>query len=59
MTDRMILQREFSELTNGLHGSILKYATDRDEHHQREVYLCVNNKSHCNPVLERIFEKNS
>lgn len=34
MTDRVILQREFSELMNGLHGSILKYATDRAEHHQ-------------------------
>lgn len=42
MTDRVILQREFSELMNGLHGSILKYATDRAEHHQCEVYLCVN-----------------
>ncbi len=46
MADRVILQREFSELMNGLHGSILKYAIDRAEHHQCEVYLCVNNKSH-------------
>lgn len=57
MADRVILQREFSELMNGLHGSILKYAIDRAEHHQCEVYLCVNNKSHCDQILERIFEK--
>lgn len=36
MTDRVILQREFSEL-NGLHESIMKYATDRDELHQCDV----------------------
>ncbi|WP_400304486.1 hypothetical protein [Pectobacterium carotovorum] len=57
MTDRVILQREFSELMSGLHGSILKYATDRAEHHQCEVYLCVNNKSNCDKILERIFDK--
>ena len=57
MTDRVILQREFSELMNGLHRSILKYATDRAEHYQCEVFLCVNNKSHCDQILERIFEK--
>ncbi|WP_436877834.1 hypothetical protein [Siccibacter turicensis] len=57
MTDRVILQREFSELMNGLHGSIVRYASERAEHHQCEVYLCVNNKSHCDQILERIFEK--
>ena len=34
MTDQVILQREIDELMNGLHESILKYATNRDEHHQ-------------------------
>ncbi len=57
MTDRVILQREFSELMNGLHGSILRYATDRAEHHQCEDYVRVNNKSHCNEILENIFDK--
>lgn len=32
MTDRVILQREFSELY-GLHKSLVKYATDRAELH--------------------------
>jgi hypothetical protein len=55
MTDRVILQREFSEL-NGLHGSIVKYATERAELHQCDVYLCVNTKSHGDQILKRIFE---
>ena len=57
MTDRVILQREFSELMNGLHESILKYAADRAEHHECEVYLCVNTKAHGDQILERIFDK--
>lgn len=57
MTDRMMLQPEFSELMNGLHASILKYATDRAEHHQCEFYLCVKNKSHSHQILKRIFDK--
>lgn len=56
MTERVILQREFSELS-GLHASIVKYATDRAGLHQCDVYLCVNNKSHCDQILERIFDK--
>ena len=56
MTDRVILQREFSEL-NGLHESIMKYATDRAELHQCDVYLCVNTKSHGDQILKRIFEE--
>nr|WP_024966919.1 hypothetical protein [Pantoea sp. IMH] len=57
MTDRVILQREFSELMNRLHESILKYAIDRAEHHECDVYLCVNTKAHGDQILERIFEK--
>ncbi|MBA8867153.1 hypothetical protein FHW11_004342 [Pantoea agglomerans] len=56
MTDRVILQREFSELS-GLHKRIVKYATDRAELHQCDVYLCINNKSHGDQILERIFEE--
>lgn len=56
MTDRVILQREFSELIN-LHKSILKYAADRAELHQCDVYVCVNTKTHGDQILERIFEK--
>ncbi|MGC0836987.1 hypothetical protein [Pantoea agglomerans] len=56
MTDRVILQREFSEL-NGLHESIMKYATDRAELHHCDVYLCVNTKSHGDQILKRIFEE--
>ncbi|MCL6407536.1 hypothetical protein EXT70_18015 [Dickeya dadantii] len=58
MTDRVILQKEFSELNCELHKRIVEYATDRAKHHQCEVYLCVSNKSHCDQILERIFEKN-
>lgn len=57
MTDRVILQRDFSDLMNGLHGSIVRYSIDRAKHHQCEVYLCVNIKSHCDQILERIFDK--
>jgi len=57
MTDRVILQREISELMSGLHESILKYAAERAEHHKCEVYMCVNNKSQCDQLLKRIFEK--
>ncbi|NIE54752.1 hypothetical protein F3J41_22270 [Pantoea sp. Ap-870] len=57
MTDRVILQREFSELMDRLHESILKYAADRAEHHECDVYLCVNTKAHSDRILERIFEK--
>jgi len=57
MTDRVILQREFSVLMSGLHGSIVKYAIDRAKYYQCDVYLCVNNKSHSDQILERIFEK--
>lgn len=56
MTDRVILQREFSKLY-GLHKSIIKYATDRAELHQCDVYLCVNTKSHSDQILKRIFEE--
>lgn len=56
MTDRVLLQREFSELS-GLHKHIVKYATDRAELHQCDVYLCINNKSHGDQILERIFEE--
>ncbi|HGM6909262.1 TPA: hypothetical protein ACKQDN_002218 [Serratia marcescens] len=56
MTDRVILQREFSELY-GLHKSIVKYATERAELHQCDVYLCVNTKSHGDQILRRIFEE--
>ncbi|MEN4798096.1 MULTISPECIES: hypothetical protein [Pantoea] len=56
MTDRVILQREYSELS-GLHASIVKYATDRAKFHQCDVYLCVNNKSHGDQILKRIFEE--
>ncbi|MCX2194459.1 hypothetical protein LD112_20465 [Pantoea agglomerans] len=59
MTDRVILQREFSELMNRLHESILKYAADRAEHHECDVYLCVNTKAHSGQILERIFEKSA
>ncbi|MEW5291795.1 hypothetical protein ABW286_21910 [Erwinia papayae] len=57
MTDRVILQREFSELMDRLHESILKYAADRAEHHECDLYLCVNTKTHGDQILERIFEK--
>ncbi|MBH2809255.1 hypothetical protein I5L21_01515 [Serratia liquefaciens] len=57
MTVRVILQRQFYELQAGLHQSIVKYAIDRAKHYQCELYLCVNNKSHCDQILERIFEK--
>ncbi|ATV46045.1 hypothetical protein CTV95_06265 [Pectobacterium brasiliense] len=57
MTDRVILQRYFSELQNGLHESIVKYATDRAKNHKCEVFICVKNKSNCDQILERIFEK--
>lgn len=57
MTDRVILQREFSELMDGLHESILRYAADRAEHHDCDVYLCVNTKTHGDKILERIFDK--
>lgn len=57
MTDRAILQREFSELMIGLHESIVKYATDRAKLHQCEVYLCVNTKSHGDQILKRIFDE--
>jgi len=56
MTDRVILQREYSELS-GLHASIVKYATDRAEFHQCDVYVCVNTKSHGDQILKRIFEE--
>lgn len=58
ITDRVILQQEFSELNRELHKSIVKYAIDRAKHHNCEVCLCVNNKSNCDQILERIFEKN-
>lgn len=57
MTDRVILQREFSELMDRLHESILKYAADRAKVHKCDVYLCVNSKDHGDQILERIFEK--
>ncbi|MGG4626850.1 hypothetical protein ACLPHD_21180 [Serratia odorifera] len=56
MTERVILQREFSELMNGLHKSIVNYAISRAKHHQCEVYLCVNNKSSSDQILKRVFE---
>lgn len=56
MTERVILQREFSELMNGLHKSIVNYAIGRAKHHQCEVYLCVNNKSNCDQILKRVVE---
>ena len=57
MTDRALFQREFSELMNRLHESILKYAADRAEHHGCDVYLCANTKAHGEQILERIFDK--
>lgn len=56
MTDRLILQRELSELYE-LHKSIVKYATERAELNQCDVYLCVNTKSYSDQILKRIFEE--
>lgn len=55
MTDRYSYIKDFSELSEDAHKGIFQFSVSEAKTRACNLRICVNNKSHCDQILERIF----
>lgn len=55
MTDRYSFIKDFSELSEGHHKGVYEFSVAEAKKKGCGLRVCVNNKSHCDQILERIF----
>jgi len=57
MTDRYSYIKDFSDLSEAAHKGIYQFSVSEAKNRACNLRICVNNKSHCDQILERIFGK--
>lgn len=55
MTDRYSYIKDFSELSEEVHKGAYQFSISEANSRGCNLRICVNNKSHCDQILERFF----
>ncbi|WP_299009758.1 hypothetical protein [uncultured Shewanella sp.] len=55
MTDRYSYIKDFSELSEDIHKGVYQFSISEAVNRGCNLRICVNNKSNCDQILERIF----
>lgn len=55
MTDRYSYIKDFSELSKDIHKGVYQFSISEASKRGCNLRICVNNKSSCDQILERIF----